>query len=178
MGQVVTGAVTFTSSFGVFQSTGFIVPQWIYGTLIAAGTNAATLTYSNGTASGQVDTLHCKPYVLAAATTTIDLTSLLDPAGNSIDFARVREFQVYNPAATAGYDVQVYAGATNGWAQLGPSTSPQYARAIGGLVRLSDPQSTGSGNGNIVSGTSKTVTFNPGSNTITIYVLIAGGSVA
>lgn len=170
-GQTITGNVTFNAAFTEAVSAGVIVPYQVPATI------SSNLSYANGTGSGQVDTLYAKALTLSGATTTIDLTSLTDPAGVSINFARVRELIVVNTATTAGYDVKVESGASNGWSVLPPSSAPVYAR-YGGILRISDPTSTGGGNGNVVGSTSKTITFDPGSNTVTINVLIVGGSAA
>lgn len=172
-GQVVTGQVTFNASFAESVTTGAVVNYQIPATV------SANLTYTNGTASNQVDTIYARQISLAATTTTLDLTSLTDPAGNSINFARVRELIVQNLSATAGRDVKIYAGASNGWAPLPASSDTNYLYArYSGVFRLSDPVSTGSGNGNVVSGTSKTIVLDPGSNTISVNVIIVGGSAA
>lgn len=168
-GQVVVGTVTFNAAF-TEQATA-LAPYQIPATI------SQNLSYANGTASNQVDTIYAKTITLAATTQTIDLTSLTDPAGNAITFVRVREFIIVNTATSASFDLKVEAGASNGWAQLPPSTSPILTR-YGGILRLSDPVSTGAGNGAIVGSTSKTVTFDSGSNTITFLVLIVGGSAA
>ena len=170
-GQPVTGTVTFTATFVETDNNG------LNSNGLTQQINPGVLAYANGTASNQVDTLYAAKVTLAGAPTTINLTTLTDPAGNTANFARVREFIVYNPASTAGYDVKVEAGATNGWSALPPSTSPLTCRYLG-TVRISDPTSTGTGNGNVVTSTSNTITLDPGANTVTIYILIAGGSAA
>jgi hypothetical protein len=170
-GQIVTGNVTFTASFTEASPTGALTSF-----SIPANINSG-FTYANGTASGQVDTIYAAKLTLSGATQTIDLTNLTDPANNAITFARVREFIVQNTASTASYDVKVEAGGTNGWAVLPPSTAPVYCR-YGSSIKISDSNSTGSGNGNVVTSTSKTITFDPGANTVTIYLLIVGGSAA
>jgi hypothetical protein len=167
----VTGTVTTNAAFTQVVSSGVIVPYQIPANI------TGSLSYTNGTASNQVDTLYAKSITLVATTQTIDLTSLTDPAGNAISFARVREFWVINTATTASFDLKVESGASNGWAPLPPSTTPLFARYSGNL-RISDPVSTGASNGNVTSGTSKTITFDSGANTITFYVLIVGGSAA
>jgi hypothetical protein len=168
-GQVVVGTVTFNASFAETATA--------IGTYQIPAVISSNLSYANGTASNQVDTLYAKTITLASTTQTLDLTSLTDPAGNSINFARVREFIVVNNATTAGYDLKVEAGASNGVIFLPPAANNLYARYSGSL-RISDPVSTGSGNGNVVGSTTKTITFDSGSNTITFYVLIVGGSAA
>ncbi len=168
-GQTVSGSVLFGASFNeaVTGVTNYQIPLAVSG----------SVTYANGTASNQVDTVYAKVINLAAATQTIDLTSLTDPAGNAINVARVREFIVQNTSASAGFDCKVEAGASNGWSVLPPSTNPIYCR-YGSVLRISDPVSTGGANGNVVGSSSKTVTFDPGANTFTINVLIVGGSAA
>lgn len=168
VGQVVTGNMTFNASFAETATA-----LSTYSIPLSISSNTA---YINGTSSGQVDTVYAKTITLAATTQTIDLTSLVDPAGNSINFARVREFVVANNDPTAGHDLKVEAGASNGWAVLPPLATPAYARYSGSL-KYSDPKSTGAGNGNLVSSTSKTITFDSGANTITFSLLIVGSSV-
>jgi hypothetical protein len=169
-GQVVVGTVTFNASF-TEQATSNVTYQ-------IPVTSSLNVSYGNGTASGQIDTIFAKTFSLASTTQTLDLTTLTDPAGNAITFARVREFIVVNTSTAPGQDLQVYSGASNGWSPIGAVTAtPTFAR-YSGSYRLSDPTSTGSGNGNVVGSTSKTVTFNSGSNTVTFYVIIVGGSAA
>jgi len=169
---VVSGTVSSTVSFGQ-QVTTSVTPY------TAPAAAQFTNSYSNGTGSNQVDTLYAKALVLSAAPTTIDLTNFVDVGGNSgASFARVREWIVYNTDTNATHTVTVAAGASNGWAVLAPNGSPQTIPANGGIMRISDPASTGSGNGNVVTSSSKTVTFNPGSNTVTSYIIAAGGSAA
>jgi hypothetical protein len=139
----------------------------------------SSVSYTNGTGSSQVDLIYWPdPITLAATTQTIDLTSLTDPSGAAVNFARVRELLIYNPTATAGFDIKVEQGASNPWAFVPPSTSPQIVRYGGGLYRISDPISTGGGNGNVVGGASKTIKFDSGANTVTFWVLALGGSAA
>lgn len=169
----VTGTATMAMRFQQVVSSGFVTPQTLNGFLNQLGSGTENAIYGSGTGAGQCDLLHVKAYTLAASATTIDLTSLLDMAGGAINFARVREFVVYNPDAVAGHDVLVEQGASNGWA-FAPVTT---AWAGGGAIRQADPLSTGGGNGAIVGGSSKTVKFDPSSHTVTIWVLIAGSSV-
>lgn len=172
-GQVVTGNVNFNASFGEAVSSGFPTSN----TLSQAVQQIDN--YANGTGSAQIDTLYAKQITLVASTPqTLDLTTVTDPAGNSANFARVREAIFQNVTTTASYDVKVSAGASNGVIFLPPSSSPLFCR-YGSTLRISDKVSTGSGNGNVVGGTTKTVTLDPGTNgPIIINVIIAGGSSA
>jgi hypothetical protein len=176
---VVTGSVTITATFAEFITAGVLNPQTLNETLTALGLAAGTLNFNNGTAAGLIDTLYAQPLALAASTPqTVDFTSVTDPGGASVTFARSRLFFVFNPNATAGHDVKVSQGASNGWAPLGVAANPQWARANGGFILMVDPLSTGAGNGNVITSTSKTVLFDPGALTTTVYVLMAGGSAA
>jgi hypothetical protein len=71
----------------------------------------------------------------------------------------------------------IYKGASNGWAPLPASTSPLYARANQGFVRISDPNSL-STNGNVVGSSSKNIVVDSGAHTTTALLLILGGSAA
>lgn len=175
MSITIKGAVTMGAAFTeILSGSGVIVPQTFQAYLNNLGSGPDTVPYSYGTAAGQGDLIYCKPLVLAASATTIDLTSLTGFFGETINFARVREAIGYNPDTTAGHDVTLSQGASNGWtyAPVGKLF------ASGGAFRIADPLSTGGGNGMIVDGTHKTVKFDPGANTITIYVLFFGGSAA
>jgi hypothetical protein len=174
---VVTGTVTLTASFNEYISSG-ITPYTINEVLGALGVLPGALQLGNGTGSLQIDTLYAAKLTLAATTTTIDFTSVVDPGGASVTFARGRFFTVFNPDPTAGHDIKIYQGASNPWAPLPSSANPGWARYGGGWYTLSDPTSTGTGNGNVITSTSKTAVFDSGANTVTFYVIMAGGSVA
>jgi hypothetical protein len=182
VGQTVTGSVTRNFNFSEFIAAGvagFINAQTLALSINGTGSTLGTVTYTTGTGSLQVDTIYCKPLTLSGATTTLNLNSgLTDPDGNSISFARVREAIAFNPDTVSTHDVKVYAGASNGWAVLGPLATPSWVRNNNGLWNLSDPTSTGAGNGNVVTTSSCNIVFDPGANTVTIWVLFAGGSVA
>jgi hypothetical protein len=168
-GQVVTGQITFNAAF-TEQATALT-------TYSIPATISSNLSYANGTLSNQVDTIYAKTITLAGTTQTIDLTSLTDPAGNAINFARVREFIVVNSATSAGFDLKVEAGSSNPVIFIPPVANFLLCR-YSGTLRISDPVSTGSGNGNVVTSSTKTITFDSGANTITFLVLIVGGSAA
>jgi hypothetical protein len=180
VGQNISGSITQYSSIVEYVSGGTVGTAYTIPVSIpdAQGGVNATVTYTNGTASLQCDTLHSKVYTLSATTTTIDLTSLTDPNGNSINFARVRELLAFNVDTTAGHDVGIYHGASNGWAQLPASANPLYCRYGGGRIRVADPTSTGASNGNVTSGSSRTVTLDPGANTVNLWLVVIGGSAA
>ena len=171
MGQIITGTLTFNASFVEHVATGVITPYDIPAAI------SANLGYATGTASGQVDTIYSKAVSLASTTLALDLTTLLDPAGIPITFARVREFIVVVTSVTASFDLKVYAGASSGVVFL-PVVANFLPVRYSGSLRLSDPTSTGAGNGNCVDGTHKNLVLDSGSNTVTAYILIVGGSAA
>jgi hypothetical protein len=175
---IVTGSLSLSASFSEYVTSGVLSPQTLPAALGALGLVAGSLSFTNGTGSLQVDTIYAGALTLSGAATTIDFTNFSDPGNANCSLARSRLFLVFNPAATAGYDVKIEQGASNGWAVVPPSSSPDYARYGGGIYLLVDPTSTGAGNGNVITSTSKTVKFDPGANTITIYVINAGTSVA
>ena len=169
---------TMTVSFSETITSGLITPETLQVILQIPNIPLCSVTYTNGTAAGQVDTIYGKSLTVNATALAIDLTSVTDLNGASVTFARAREFILFNPDTTAGHDVQVYQGASNGWAPLGTSSNPQIARANGGWVWLHDPNSTGGGNGNVVTSTSKNIVLNTGANNITFYLFVVGGSAA
>jgi len=171
-GQVITGTVTTNAAFVESVSSGVINPYQIPANIVGS------LTYTNGTASNQVDTLYAVSLSLASTTQTIDLTSLTDPAGVSINFARVREIWVVNTSTSAGFTLNVQAGASNGFTTALPLAANTLKVPYSGALRLSDPVSTGASTGFYVDSTHKTITFDSGAHTVTFYVLLVGGSAA
>jgi hypothetical protein len=181
MANTYTG--TFTVSFSVSQvnSTGLILPETVSVTLAYPAVPLQSVTYqTTGTAAGEINLITSIAITLTASTPqTFNLTSsFTDLFGGSCNYARVREFWLANPSATAGYNTTLYAAASNGWSMLPPSTAPLTCFANGGTIRLSDPQSTGAGNGQVTSGSSCEFTLNPGSNGQTVYLLLCGGTAA
>lgn len=175
---VVSGICSVSLSFTDYVTSGLITPETLTAVIASPAIAGALLSYTNGTGPLQIDGLYAGPLTLAAATTTLDLTSLAGLGGESLDFARVRELILFNPDSTPGHDVKIYQGTSNGRAQLPASSNPLYAREVNGSVRLSDPNSTGGGNGNVTGGSSKTITLDPGAHTVTVYLIVAGGSAA
>src|SRR4051812_25227692 len=73
-----------------------------------------------GTGSNQADRKYVKQMTLSATPTVLDLTNLLDPFGNAISFARVKEFLIVNTSTTSGQVVLLgYATTTaNAWTSI------------------------------------------------------------
>jgi hypothetical protein len=173
--QIVSGGVTlngaFTETIPVGSTTGtqFQIP--------ANGIIQQTLANGTG-ASAAVDTLYSAQLTLAAAATHINLHSTTDPAGNSIVFARVRWWFVQNLTTTAGYLVNIYTrSGTDPVTWLPTATTNALWVAAGGAYMGLDALST-STNGWVVSSTAYDFTLDPGSNTVSVQVIIAGNSSA
>jgi hypothetical protein len=127
-----------------------------------------------GVAADQVNLNYVASLSLAATPTTLDLTALTDRYGGSVNFVRVRSVTIKNKNTTDGQTVTVKPGATNGWmALLGTGSTlilqPSSSANDGG-VTLSAPNTTGW----VVSGTSKTLTLDPGANIISVDIEING----
>lgn len=144
------------------------------------------LSYTNGTGANQVNTIYAKQLTLSAAATTVDFLSALDMNGSSTSFARIRELIVQNIGSA---DCRVYANSTSGVAWLpSGSTSALFARAattassitstsaMGGIVKISDPQSATSLTGNLITASGSKVVFDPGANSTTINVIVVGAN--
>jgi hypothetical protein len=171
-GQVVTGNVVLNANFTEQVTSGVLATQNLPVPI------TQTVSYTNGTGAQQVDTIYGSKQTLTASTpVTLDLTSLTDPAGVSITFARVREFIVQVTDTTAAHSVAVEQGASNGVVFL--NSSAINVQPKGGMISLRDPQSTGGSSsvGWYVDSTHKTVKLDPGSNTVTgVNILIVGTS--
>jgi hypothetical protein len=80
------------------------------------GFNFTGPSYTNGVAVGQCDRRYVAQLSLAASgTTTLNLSSLLDPFGNSIAFLRVKELFVQLLASPAATSILVGAAGSNPW---------------------------------------------------------------
>lgn len=172
--QNVSGTVLVNTSFLEVMTSGLLA-----NVNISVPLNIQ-LSYTNATNGAlTVDQVHGQVYALAASTPqTIDLTSLTDPGGNAINFARVRDIIFYNADTVTSHVVNISAGASNGWSYLPPDTNPLILVAKGGMIWLHDPNNAGGTNGMVTGGSSKTILMDPGSNTVSISVLIVGGTVS
>lgn len=138
--------------------------------------------FANGTnAVGAIDLIHVKTYALAAAVQTLDLTALLDPAGVTQNFARVKYFGVAVLSATATHTLLLDFTVANAWKALvnaGTTTKlsvgPGYTNANGILAPGLHLSVNPSLAGYAVSGTSKLITLDPGANTFSVKVMLLG----
>lgn len=163
----VSGQLFFSSSFGEALSTGLISPYAI------PELYNETENYTNGTGAGQIDLWYPQKVVLAATTMTMDFTSLTDPSGTAINFARIREGLIWIIDKTLANKLIIEPGASNGW-----SFAPNQTLFPGGSVYrlIADPTSVGSGIGAVIGSSSKTLKFDAGANTVTFGMLWLGCS--
>lgn len=133
-----------------------------------------SVNYTNGTSASQVDLLYGKQLSITTTPTDLDLTTLTDPPGGAVNFARVRELIIENLSTTAGQNLVVSGGASNQWTGFLNSTGT-LTLPPGAKLRISDPTSVTTAGG-ITSGTSKTLRLVASTGTISANVTLVGGS--
>lgn len=169
---VVKGSSQLTLTFSELISAGVVSPVNLSASL------PITTQYSNGTGANQVDLIYSKQLTLAASTPqTLDLTSLTDLAGGAANFARVRELLIEVVDETVDHNVTLGNAASNAWAPFWGATGTDKVFA-GSYRHFSDPTTVGASKGAVVSGTSKALMLDPGSNTVVVNVIIVGCSAA
>lgn len=106
---------------------------------------------------------------LAASTPqTLDLTSLTGPRGTET-FATVVTLYVYNTTTTAGYAVTIGNAASNAFTGPLSGTTPTYTIPPGSRLVWEN-----NGTAWTVDGTHKSLKFDPGSNPVSVRVVILG----
>jgi hypothetical protein len=132
--------------------------------------------FGNGSGTDQINYVACTTVSLAGSTTTVDLTSMTDIQGSAVNFAKVRFLIIKNNATTDGYTLLVGGNGSNPWAGFLTTTSKltvfpgTTTNPNGGFVILSMPSATPAA----VSGTSKLLLLDPGSNTFTVDIIACG----
>jgi hypothetical protein len=133
--------------------------------------------YTNGTGSGQVDSLYMRSGNFTASTAIavkpITATGLLDAYGHVINMARVKTLYFANLATSesAANTVTIGAG-TQPMTSIFPSTSTITIPA-GGSILLNAPLATAYV---VTSGSADTLTFTPGAGTPAYEMIIMGCS--
>ncbi len=128
--------------------------------------------YSSGTLANQIDGIHCKSYSLAPSTpVTLSLAGLNDPNGNAITCTtgRVREFILQN---TSGFPIVIGDAATNPWEAFISTSTGTVTVPPMGILQFSDPTSSGSGVGAVVTTSSYELLISGGTNAVTFSLLI------
>jgi hypothetical protein len=110
---------------------------------VAAGLNLSRVeTYVTGSGVDGADTLYTQEINIAASSSeTLDLATLTDPIGDSIDFARIKAIIILADVANTN-DIVLGGGASNPF--LGPlgGTTPTIATEPGGLTLLMNRTAT------------------------------------
>jgi hypothetical protein len=137
---------------------------------------SAQIQLAAGTIVDAIDLKYSKTLTLAAAALTIDLTTLLDVAGNVVNFAKIKTILIYNKSQTT--DLLVGNAASNPWVGFCSSgvatiTVGRSTLANKGVFALVAPGLAGLP----VSGTSKAIKLDPGAATFDIDIEITGTSV-
>lgn len=165
---VVTGTVQLVTGFNQTNTSGLVTTQTLPASI------SLTTQYANGTGAGQINLIYAKQLIFVASTPqTLDLTTLLDLSGASVNFARVRELVVQVVTATSGFNAILGNAASNAFAAFWGATGTDTVFA-GSIRYFTDPTSVGAGVGAVTSGTSKSLKIDPGSNALTLNLLIAG----
>lgn len=164
---VLTGSITSSSTTTQTPTTAYSTPYTI-------GPTALKATFGNGTAADQITLQYINTLNLAGAAQTLDLTSLLDPLGGAVSFAKVRVIRIRTRATTDGQALVLSGGASNPWTGFlngaGTFTIQASTAANPAWFTLDAPNTAGMA----VSGTSKTLKFDPGANTYQVDIEIYG----
>lgn len=169
---VVTGTSILNGGFTQSLSTGLVQTQSLPATI------SLTTQYTNGTGTGQINLLYAKQLSLVASTPqTIDLTALATIDGATSNFARVREFILQVVTTTVDFNVTLGNAASNAWAPVWGAAGTHVVMA-GSILYITDPTTVGASKGMYTGGSSKNVKIDPGSNNVTINLIIAGCSAA
>lgn len=136
--------------------------------------------YTLGTAAGQLNLVAISSGSAAASPVSIDLTSLTDPSGAAVNFAKIRAALILNDSTTDGSFLLLDNTVTNGWgspfnnittAKLKiPAGATVNGTNYPGFFMICGPNTTGL----TVDSTHKIVSLDPGANTIPYRILWLG----
>lgn len=163
------GTSQLSAGFNQTVTSGVITSQTIPASI------SLTTQYKNGTGAGSVDLIYAKQLTLAATPTTLDLSSLTDLAGGSVNFARIREMAIQVVDTATTHIVTLGDAASNAFSAFWGATGTDIVFA-GSIRYFTDPTSVGAGVGAIVDSTHKNFKMDPGANTVVINILIVGCS--
>lgn len=136
---------------------------------------------TQGTGAGQFNAASKFYTASASGVTSYDLTTLLDPLGNSLNLDNARYIVVLNYATTAGYKLLLDGTASNAWTAPfnGITTAklvipPGWADGAGNVYPGRLVLGGGAAAGLVTSGTSKVVALDAGANTIPHAFFVVG----
>lgn len=111
----------------------------------------------------------------ASADTTIDLSSFTNVVGESVTATKLLGYSVYVTGSTAGGQLKIEEGASNGVIPFLTGTTPALVLAVG--TGLKAGVTIINGTAVTLSGTDKNVKFsNPGSQTVTVNLAVLVGT--
>lgn len=129
---------------------------------------ARSQDYTNGSGANQANTWYAKTRSAAAAADVIDLDAdLADDFGTTLVFTKIKEIWIVNLSTTSGEDLTISGDAM--LAFVG-NNAHQAKAAAGGMWHQSAPVDGFT----ITSTTQDTLSIDPGANTISYDLIIAG----
>ena len=134
---------------------------------------SAPLEFTSGTGAGAINKMGYGSISLAATTATIALDAVASTVTNWVGdsaFTKVKELYIYN-AATAGTTKPVTVGAAASVAFVGPMGGTTPTQAIDAATALHWTSTEANG---WSCSTNKNLKLDPGANTVTVYIVIAG----
>lgn len=125
--------------------------------------------YGDGTGTDQCNAFYEKVWTAAAAADSHDLTGgLTDAFGTALTFTKIRELIIRNRSTTTGQNLTV-AGNFITTAVLG-GTTPTITVPPGGMLRIGSPVDGFT----VTATTADVLSVDPGANTISYDLIIAG----
>lgn len=140
-------------------------------------TQGQTITYGNGAGVSAVNILYSTQLSIAASGTSsaIVLSSLTDPLGNSIAFAKIKIIFIQLAASPtpAASSITFQPGGTHPWNEFLNGTTPTITLNTGAFLTVGDPTAAGYA---VVSNTHDqfTITNVDSVNTATVNIVMAG----
>ena len=134
---------------------------------------SAPLEFTSGTGAGAINKMGYGSISLAAAATTVALDAVSSTITNWVGdtaFTKIKELYIYN-AATAGTTKPVTVGAAASVAFVGPMGGTTPTQAIDAATALHWTSTEANG---WSCSTNKNLKLDPGANTVTVYIVIAG----
>lgn len=168
-----------TAAYGTVNlGTGLTLPVTTGVTPYSALANiSANFNFANGTAAGQIDIIVATKLALAASVNNFDLSAVTDIAGGSRSPLRCRFLAAYIDIAETNlaHTVAMAPGASNGWANAVTGILSPGGAGGGTTVAMQvlcfDPMSVGGGVGAVIGASNKIQKFDPGANTINVWLI-------
>ena len=169
-----------SSPSGYFDDTTVFQGQNVGGQTPLPVFPGGQLIYGASGGTGKIDLMSKFYEATLTGTVAFDLTSLLDPRGAALNFARVKAVVIVNFATTAGFVLKLGLG-TNPFINYFDNVATAKLRveagftnangiAVPNMVVLACPES----NGWAVSGTNKVIQLDSGANAVPYHFHVVG----